>query len=183
MIDLKSQKENFESHITHFREESSRLRTGRANSALVEQIQVEAYGAMTPIVHLASISIPDARSILISPWDTSILKDIEKAVTLAQIGGQPVNDGAAIRVTLPALTEENRKNLVKILKERTEKARVSVRGVRDSLRDQIMTEHKNKELTDDDKFELLKKLDDMTREYVDMVEKISATKEQDILSI
>ncbi len=183
MIDLKSCRQEFEKYIARFRDELSRLRTGRAHAALVEHLPVEAYGATTPLIQLASISIPDARTILISPWDSSILKDIEKAITFAQIGAQPVNDGSAIRVILPALTQENRMNLVKVLKERTEKARVSIRGVRDEVKETIVSAHKNKELTDDDKFQQLKKLDEITREYTGMIDGISLNKEKDIMSL
>lgn len=183
MIDLKSKKEDFESHVAHYREEIGRIRTGRAHSGLVDQILVDAYGAMTPILHLGTISIPDARSILITPWDSSVLKEIEKAITSANIGAQSSNDGVSVRVTLPSLTEENRKNLAKLLKERTEKARIAIRGVRDDIRDSIMTAQRNKELTEDDKFMLLKKLDEMTKEYVDAVETASVKKEQDIMTI
>ncbi len=183
MSDLKSCRQEFEKQITHFREEISRLRTGRANAALVENILVEAYGTVTPLLGLASISIPDARTILISPWDASILKDIEKAISLAQVGAQGVNDGSAIRLPLPALTEENRKSLVKLLKERTEKARVAARGMRDEVKESILLAHKNKELTDDDKFQQLKKLDEITREFTNIIDEISQTKEKDIMSI
>jgi len=183
MIDLKSKKEDFEKHVEHFRDEIGRLRTGRANAALVDQILVDAYGTMTPILHLGTISIPDARSILITPWDASVLKEIEKAIAVANIGAQASNDGTSVRVSLPTLTEENRKNLTKLLRERTEKARVALRGVRDDIRDTIMTAQRNKEITEDDKFQLLKKLDEMTKEFVDATESAAAKKEQDIMTI
>lgn len=183
MIDLKSKKDAFEAHVAHFRDEISRIRTGRAHSSLIDQILVDAYGAMTPIQHLGTVSIPDARSMLITPWDSSVLKAIEKAITSAQMGVQTSNDGVSVRVTLPSLTEENRKNLTKILKERTEKARIAIRGVRDVVRDSIMTAQRSKEITEDDKFQLLKKLDEMTKEFVDTVESAAAKKEEDIMTI
>lgn len=183
MTDLKSCRQEFEKQIAHFREELSRLRTGRAHAALVENLPIEAYGTVSPLLQLGSISIPDARTILISPWDASILKDIEKAITLAHVGAQPVNDGSAIRLSLPSLTEENRKSIVKLLKERTEKTRIAVRGLRDEVKESIVSAHKKKELTDDDKFQQLKKLDEITREFTDMIEGICRTKEEDIMSL
>ena len=183
MTDIKSCTQEFEKQVSHFRDELSRLRTGRANAALVENVPVEAYDTVTPLLQLASISIPDARTILISPWDASILKEIEKSIVLAQVGVQPANDGSAIRLSLPALTQENRKGLVKLLNERTEKARVAVRGIRDEAKESIISAHKKKELTDDDKFQQLKKLDEITRKYTDMLDAIRATKETEIMSI
>jgi ribosome recycling factor len=138
---------------------------------------------VSPLIQLASISIPDSRTILISAWDASVSKDIEKALTLAQVGAQPINEGTSIRLSLPSLTQENRMGLVKLLKERTEKARVAVRGIRDDVRESIVSAHKNKELTDDDKFSQLKKLDEMTRECTDLIDEISAGKEKDIMSL
>ncbi|MBI2484307.1 ribosome recycling factor [Candidatus Uhrbacteria bacterium] len=183
MIDLKSHKELFESHIARYREEISRFRTGRAHSSLVDNILVDAYGTMTQIAHLGTISIPDARSLLITPWDASVLKEIEKAIATANIGAQTTNDGASIRVLLPTLTEENRRNLTKLLKERSEKARIAIRGVRDEVRDSIMTAQRNKEITEDDKFQMLKKLDEMTKEYIEEVEGAASKKEQEIMTI
>lgn len=183
MFEEKSCRANFEKQLTHFREEISRIRTGRAHSAMVENLSVESYGTVLPLLQLASISIPDARTIVITPWDSATGKDIEKAIVLANIGAQPVVDGAAVRLTLPSLTEENRKELVKLLGGRTEKARVGIRVLRDQIKESIVSAHKDKALTDDDKFLHLKKLDELTREFSDRVDKMSAGKEKEILSL
>lgn len=182
-MDLKEKKSEFEKHVEFLKEALRGLRTGRANASLVEGINVEAYGAHTPLLHLASISIPDARSILITPWDKTLVKDIEKAITLANLGVNPINDGAGVRIVMPPMTEENRKNLLKVLGQKVEHARVGIRGVRDSIREEIAKGLKAKELTEDDRFDLQKELDDITRDFTGMIEKIGQDKEKEIMTI
>lgn len=169
--------------IEHLKQELTGLRTGRAHAALVDHIMVDVYGTMTPLKGVASVSVPDARSLLISPWDTSISKNIETAITNANLGVNPVNEGTAIRIVLPEMTEDNRKAMVKVLNTKMETARVSVRGVRDTIKDGIQKAEKNKEITEDDRYDLLEKLDLMTKEYTRTIQEMGDKKESEILTI
>ena len=159
------------------------MRTGRANAALIEHLVVEAYGSLTPLQHLASISVPDAKTITINPWDKSVLKDIERAISVANIGVNPLNDGVILRLVLPPLTEENRKALIKILGQRLEHAKIALRGIRDGIKDEIYKAEKAKEITEDDRYDLQKDLDDMTKEYTVVIEAFGETKEQEIMTV
>ncbi len=183
MIDLKSRRGDFEKHVDFFTQEMKTLRTGRANAALVEHITVDSYGTPTPLQHTASISVTDAKTIVISPWDKSLLKEIEKAIVNANIGVNPVNDGAVIRVIMPNLTEENRKALVKTLHQKMEQSRVAIRGLRDEIKDAIQKAEKAKEITEDDRYALVKELDDLTREYSSRIDELGAAKEKDIMTV
>ena len=183
MIDILKRKPEFEKGVEHFRDDIKSLRTGRANSSIVETILVDAYGTPTPLMHLASISIPDAKTILITPWDKGVVKDIEKGIVSANLGLAPVSDGAGVRITFPNLTEENRKNLVKLLNQKTEGAKVAIRGIRDKIKEEIAKAEKNNELTEDDRYELQKDLDEVTREFTALVEKIAKEKEVDIMTL
>jgi ribosome recycling factor len=183
MIDLKQKKTDFAKHIDHLTQELGAMRTGRAHGALVENISVDAYGSLTPLKQLASISIPDARTILISPWDKNILKDIEKAIINAHTGLTSMNDGSVVRVPIPALTEESRKNLVKIVWQKVEQAKIGIRTLRDKIKEEIGKEEKAKELTEDDRYTLVKELDDMTKDYTAQAESVGNGKEKEILTI
>lgn len=183
MHDEKRIRSEFEAHCTFLQQELKGLRTGRASAALVEDITVEAYGTMTPLQHLASLSIPDAKTILITPWDKSILKDIEKALTLANLGINPVNDGAGIRLTLPAMTEETRKNLIKIVGQKVEHAKIAIRTQRDKVKEEILKEERAGTLTEDDRFSHLKKLDETTREFTDRAAALGTEKEKEVMTI
>ena len=163
--------------------ELATLRVGRANPLMVENIMVEAYGSKTVLKQLASITVPEARTILIQPWDKSIAKDIEKSITLANIGINPVNEGAQIRLTVPLLTEETRKDLVKTVGEKMEKTRVAIRQIRDKIKDEITRLEKNKEITEDDRFDLVKKLDELVKDFNDKIKDLGAEKEQEIMTI
>lgn len=169
--------------IRHLKEELSALRTGRANPALVEGIQVEAYGARTALVGLASISAPDARTISIEPWDKNVVKDIEKAIIEANIGLNPVVAGTVIRVPIPAMTEENRKKLVKLLGDRLEQARIAVRRIRDEVRSEVIDAEKAKEITEDEKYRLLEELDKAAAKWNDRIKDIGEEKEKEIMTV
>ncbi|MBI4252784.1 ribosome recycling factor [Candidatus Uhrbacteria bacterium] len=183
MQDLKFYKEEFEKAITHLQEELNGIRTGRAHISVVENISVDCYGAMTPLKGLASISIPDARTILVTPWDTSIIKEIEKALAASTLGAHPVNEGTSIRIVLPQLTEENRIALAKVVGQKQEHAKVSLRLVRDKIREEIQKGEKNKEITEDDRFVLQKDLDEMTKTYTARADALAGEKEQEVMSI
>ena len=165
------------------KKEFSALRTGRATPALVEDIPVSAYGSIMEIKGLASIAIPDARSIAIEPWDKGLTQSIEKAIRDAGIGLNPAVDGQVIRVYIPQMTEENRKQMVKILKEKMEDARIALRGTREEIREDILAKEKINEVTEDEKFKLFDELDKLTKEFSDEVGTIGDNKEQEIMTI
>ena len=146
---INNHKENFEKNIRDLKDDLATLRVGRANPLMVENILVLAYGVKTPIKQLASITIPEARTILVQPWDKTIIKDIEKSLAEANLGISPVNEGQQIRLSIPPLTEESRKELTKSVGEKTERARVAIRQLRDKVRDEIVKKEKNKEITED----------------------------------
>lgn len=180
---LEGQFEEFNKITEHFKKEISNLRTGRANPALIDAIMVDAYGAKTPINGLASISVPDARCMLIAPWDKTVLKNIEKSLVDANLGLSIVNEGDKIRATVPLMTEENRKDLVKNLNERMEKARVSIRQVRDVVKEAIEQAEKDKKFGEDDKFRFVKELDEAVVKRNDELKDIRDKKEKDIMTI
>ncbi len=183
MIDLKESRPEFEKLLTHLSEELASVRTGRAHTSLVENILVDSYGTPTPIKHIASLSIPDQRSILITPWDAALTKEIEKGITLASLGVQPTSDGVSVRISLPQLTEENRRALAKGVGQKQEHTKINIRLLRDRLRDEIMKAEKNNEVTEDDTFALKKELDDMTKEYGTKADEIAESKEKEIMTI
>lgn len=180
---ISAHEHEFPQAVEHLKQELSGLRTGRASAALVENLMVDVYGTMTPLKGVASISVPDARSLLISPWDGTVAKNIEIAITNANLGVNPINEGTAIRMVLPEMTEENRKAMVKVLNTRLEVARVSLRSVRDTIKDNIVKAEKNKEITEDDRYDLLEKLDLMTKDYTRTMQEMGNAKEHEIMTI
>ena len=166
-----------------FKKDISSLRTGRANPSILDSVLVEAYGAKTPLNGLASISVPEARSIVITPWDKSITKDIERAVVAADLGINPVNEGDKIRLVVPQLTEENRKELVKKLNEKMETSRISLRQVRDDIKELIDAAFKSKSMSEDDKFRFFKELDEEIAKQNDALKSLKDKKEAEIMTI
>lgn len=183
MNPIEQHRQQFDQALVHLKEELGALRVGRANPAMVENILVDVYGTKSPLKQVASISVPAARSLVIQPWDKSIGKEIEKAIIAANIGIMPVNEGAQLRLTIPQLTAEGRKELVKLVGERIEKARVAVRQIRDKVKDTIMAKEKAKEITEDDRFALVKKLDDTVKEYNETIKEIGEKKEAEITEL
>ncbi len=159
------------------------LRTGRANPAIVENVMVEAYDTRTALSGLASITVPDARSILIDPWDKSILKNVEKAIIEAKLNLNPSVQGQQIRISFPAMTEEGRKTLVKTLGEKLEHARKSVRNVRDEAKAEIQKAEKDKVIGEDDKYRLLEQLDKTAGGINERIKNIGEEKEKEIMTI
>ena len=173
----------FQDAIDFLKLELSSLRTGRATPALVENIQVEAYGARTALLGLASISVPDSRTIVIEPWDKSILKDIEKGIQEAKIGLNPVVQGKLIRISLPMMTEENRRQLVKAMGEKLEQTRIAVRGIRENAKSEVLATEKEGDLTEDEKYRLLEQLDKVVAGWNDKIKAIGDEKEKEIMTI
>ncbi len=180
---INDKQEEFNKAIDFFKKEISNIRTGRANPAMLDSVLVEAYGAKTPLNGLASITVPEARNIIVAPWDKNVIKDIEKAIVSAELGVSVVNEGDKLRLTVPQLTEENRRDLVKKLNEKMEAARVTVRQVREEIKSDIENAYDSKEIAEDDKFRFIKELDDEAREKNDELKKIRDGKEKEVMTI
>ncbi len=164
--------------LDHLRQEFSKLQTGRANAALLEHIRVEAYGQSMELKGVASISVQDARSMVIQPWDKTVLASIEKAIQLANIGVNPVNDGIVVRLNFPPMTEERRKSITKIVKELSEGAKISVRQDRQKANDEI------KKIADEDEKERAQKeLQKMVDEANAKIEESSKKKEEEVMTV
>ena len=176
-------KQEMEQTIAAFRKELSRLRTSRASTALLEGIVVEYYGARTPLNQLASLSAPEARLLIIQPFDRTAIADIERAIFQSDLGLTPVNDGKIIRIPIPELTEQRRKDLVKHVKKTAEEFRVSVRQHRHDAIDMLKELHKEKELTDDDLKKQQERVEALTKEYVEKVDKVLKGKEEEIMAV
>ena len=160
-----------------------RIRTGRANPALVEHISVEYYGAPTPLQQLASISIPEPRSILVKPFDPSTLKEIERGILASDVGLTPNNDGRVIRLNLPALTEDRRKELVKVVNRRTEEARVAVRNIRRDLIRDLRDYENEKMISEDEQKRGEDALQKETDLFVEKIDQLYEAKEEEILEV
>jgi len=180
---VQAKQNDFSNALDFFKKEISALRTGRANPAALEGVQVEAYGVLNPVNAVANIAVSDARSIVISPWDKSVIKSIEKAIIEADLGLGVVNEGDKVRLTVPPLTEENRKELVKKLNEKMEKVRIIIRNVRDKVKEAIEKSFSDKELSEDDKFRFMKELDEFSAKKNEELKDIRDRKEQDIMEI
>ncbi len=165
------------------KEQLASVRAGKANPAVLDRITVEYYGTDTPINQVASISVPDARSLLIQPWDASALKAIEKAIQASELGINPQNDGRAIRLVFPQLTEERRKDLAKQVKKYGEEAKVAVRNIRRDAMDKFKAQKKKSEITEDDFKDVEKDMQKMTDDYIKEVEKIAEDKEKELMEL
>jgi ribosome recycling factor len=173
----------FTQAIEFFENDISVLRTGRANPAMLENIEVDAYGSKMALNAVGNISVADGRSIVIAPWDKTVLKDIEKAIVTADLGLGVVNEGDKIRVSVPNLTEENRKELVKKLNSKMEEARIVIRQARDEVKQAIEKAFTDKEISEDDKFRFIKELDEAVTVHNDSLKTIRDHKEKEIMTI
>ena len=182
-MDYTNLKERMEKSIGAYQEKLSEIRAGRANPAILNKVKVDYYGTPTPINQMAGISVPEARLIVIQPWDISVLKDIEKAILTSDIGINPNNDGKVIRLTFPELTEERRKELVKDIKKMAEECKVAVRNTRRDGIDQAKKEQKDGEMTEDDLKQAESKIQELTDKAIEEIDKVLANKENEILSI
>ncbi|HBA36732.1 TPA: ribosome recycling factor [Candidatus Falkowbacteria bacterium] len=180
---LQAKQNEFAGALDFFKKDISSLRTGRANPALLENVQVEAYGTMNPLNAVGNIAVSDTHSIVIAPWDKGVLKNIEKAIVDAGLGFGVVNEGDKVRLTVPPLTEENRKELVKKLNEKLEKTRVNLRQARDHAKSAIETAFDDKEISEDDKFRFIKELDEFSAKKNEELKEVRDRKEKDIMEI
>lgn len=161
----------------------SEIRAGRANPAILNKVQVEYYGAMSPLTQIASVSVPEARLIVIQPWDKSLLSQIIRAIEMAEIGINPMNDGQVIRLNFPELTEERRKDLVKEVKKLSEESKVAIRNVRRDEMDLVKAQLKNSEISEDEAKSDEAKIQKKTDDYVAKIDEITAKKEKDIMTV
>lgn len=185
MIDdtLLEAEEKMDKAIEFAKEEFATIRTGRANAAMFSKLHVDYYGSPTPLQQLASFNIPEARTVLISPYDKSALRAIEKAIRDSDLGVNPTDDGGVIRIVLPQLTEERRKDYVKLAKTKAEDARVVVRGVRRHAKEQLDRIVKDGDAGEDDVVRAEKELDALTKKHVDLVDHLLAAKESELLEV
>jgi ribosome recycling factor len=179
-----SEKEgDLDKSIEHFKEEIKTLRTGRATPSLLEGVAVDVYGTKNPVKALGNINVEDARTMVIVPWDKNIVKNVEKAIEDADLGVSVVNEGERLRVKIPEMTEENRRNMVKKLNEKLEEAKISVRHIRDEIKQNIEKAEKEKEISEDDKFRFLKELDKAIEEKNNSLKEIRDKKEEEIMKV
>ena len=159
------------------------VRAGRANAAVLDQISVEYYGAPTPIQQIASISTPDPRTLVIQPWDATSLKSIEKAIQASDLGINPQNDGRVIRLAFPQLTEERRKELVKVVAKYSEESKVAIRNIRRDAMDAFKAQKKKSEITEDDLKDIEKDMQKLTDDYIKKIDQVSEAKEKELYAI
>jgi len=176
-------KEQFEKTIEHLKSEITSLRTGRATPALVEDITVEAYGQKQALKALASISVADAKTLTVDPWDKSIIQAVEIAINHSDIGINPVNDGKLIRLPLPELTQERRQDLIKVLHKKLEDARVAIRKNREEVRKSIDAKEKAKEIAEDEKYKLQEDVEKLVKEYNEKIKEIGEEKEKEVTTV
>ncbi len=182
-MDYTNLKERMEKSIEAFKEKLSEIRAGRANPAILNKVKIDYYGTPTPINQVAGVSVPEARLIVIQPWDVSVLKDIEKAILASDIGLNPNNDGKVIRLSFPELTEERRKELAKEIRKIAEEAKVSIRAIRRDGIDEAKAKQKNSEITEDELKSAETEIQKITDKYIDEIDKILADKEKEIMSV
>ena len=180
---IETAKEGLQDVVEFLNAELSQLRTGRASPALVENIIIDAYGAPMAIKGVASISVTDAKSVAIEPWDKSLMKAIEEGIRNANLGINPVNDGKAIRINMPPMTEDNRKALVKIVGQKEEEARIRVRKVRDEIRTSIIAAEESGELPEDNRYMFCDQLDAAVKEFNEKLKSIAEDKSKEIMTI
>jgi len=159
------------------------VRAGRANAAVLDKITVDYYGTMTPINQVATISSPDPRSLMIQPWDKTLLKTIEKAIQTSDLGINPQNDGQVIRLIFPQLTEERRKELTKTVRKYAENGKVAIRNIRRDAMDKLKAAEKKGEMTEDDRDDCEKELQDLTDKYCKQLDELCAKKEKELMAV
>ena len=176
-------KENFSKVIEHLKHEITALRTGRATPAIVEDVMVEAYGTKQPMKATASISVQDAKTIAIEPWDKGLIQAIETAIRNSDVGINPINDGIVVRLNLPDLTQERRQDLIKVLHRKLEDAKIAIRKIREDIRETVQKMEKDKEIGEDEKYKLQDDLERMVKDYNEIIKEIGEAKEKEINTI
>ena len=182
-VDFKEFGRKMDKTLDHLQEEFGAVRAGRANPKVLDRITVEYYGSETALAGVATISSPDARTLVIQPWDAKLLKDIQKAIQMSDLGINPQNDGRVIRLVFPQLTEERRKELTKQVKKYAEDAKVALRNLRRDGMDYVKKLKKNSEITEDDQKKAEKDLQDLLDKYTKKVDEMLAAKEKELMAI
>lgn len=182
-MDYTNIEERMKKTISVYEENLSEIRAGRANPAILNKITVDYYGTATPINQMAGISVPEARLIVIQPWDMSVLKEIERAILASDIGITPNNDGKVIRLNFPELNEERRKELVKDIRKMSEEAKVAVRSVRRDGIDEFKKMQKESSITEDELKQAEDQIQKLTDKYVEQIDKITENKEKEIMTV
>lgn len=180
---IEDAKKHFEETLSFLRKELAGLQTGRASIGMVEDLEVECYGSRMPLRELAAIHAPEPRQIIIQPWDKNIVKDIEKAINQSPIELSPVTDGESIRLNIPSLNEERRKEIVKVLKDKIEEGRISIRHYREEAWKNIQDMEKEGQISEDDKFKAKDQLQKVVDEYNKKIDEMGHHKEQEIINI
>ena len=182
-VDFKDYSRRMDKALDHLNEEFGAVRAGRANAKVLDRITVEYYGSETPLAGVATISSPDARTLVISPWDTKLLKDIQKAIQTSDLGINPQNDGRVIRLVFPQLTEERRKDLVKQVRKYAEDAKVAMRNIRRDGMDYVKKQKKASAITEDEQKKAEKDLQDLLDKNIKKVDAALAAKEKELMAI
>jgi ribosome recycling factor len=180
---IENAKPDFQKALDRLDNDLKGLRSGRANAALVEDIRVEAYGSTMELKSVAAISIPDAKTIQIEPWDKGLVKDVEKALIGANLGMTPNTAGTVIRLNLPQMTEETRKETVKAVRQKGEQAKIAIRNVRETVRETLAKDEKAHVISEDEKFRLQEQLDKVVKEYNEKIDRLIAEKEEEVMAI
>ncbi|MBP2025484.1 ribosome recycling factor [Peptoniphilus stercorisuis] len=180
-------KKDAESRMTKtvdvYKEDLQTIRAGRANPALLDKITVECYGQQTPLNQVAGISAPEARLLVIQPWDANLIPEIEKSILRSDLGINPSNDGKVVRLVIPQLTEERRLDLTKIVKKNGENAKIAIRNIRREVIDDIKKREKSKEISEDDRIVGEEEIQKITDKFIDELDKITKAKEEELMEI
>jgi ribosome recycling factor len=174
-------KQNMGRRVEALKKELTRLRTGRASLSLLDGIKVDYYGTPTPLNQVASLAVPESRLITIQPWDNTVIGEIEKAILKSELGLTPISDGKLIRISIPPLTEDRRKELVRVVRKTVESFRVAIRNIRRESNENLKDLKKDGEISEDDAFKAQEEIQKITDEYIEMVDQIGSAKEKEIL--
>jgi ribosome recycling factor len=169
--------------VESLRHEMSKVRTGRANAGLLDQVQVEYYGSLTPLAQVASVTVQDARTLLVTPWEKHMVAAVEKAILTADLGLNPATAGTVIRVPLPPLTEDRRKDLIRVVRAEAEQGRVSVRNVRRDVNNELKTLVKDKSISEDDERRGMDRIQKLTDQFIAEIDAVLAHKEKDLMEV
>ncbi len=182
-MELNQYEEKMEKTLSNLEGEYTSIRAGRANPRILDKIQIDYYGTMSPLQSVANISVPEARMIQIQPWESSLIKDIEKAILSSDIGLTPANDGKVIRLVFPELTEERRKELVKDVKKKGEAAKVAIRNIRRDANDEVKKEAKANEISEDEQKQMEDRIQKLTDKFIAQIDKAIEGKSDEVMTV
>lgn len=180
-LELSDAQETMSKTVSFFKSQLAKVRTGRASAGMLDSVSIEAYGQKSPINQVATVNIPDARSIIVQPWDKSLLQEIEKAIQVADLGLNPQNDGTIIRVPVPPLTEERRKEFVKLCKKYSEDAKVAIRNIRRDKNDSLKKYEKDKDISEDERKDGENQVQKLTDKFISIIDNVLSDKETELM--